>query len=161
MRYSVQAKCSSDTKGLDVEDKATTNGANVQQYSYYGGVNQTWALEPCGGTSTTEPETPTETPSTDATVSIKVTSDWGDGAVADIIVTNTTGKDLDNWTCTFTINRPITAIWNATIVSQQGNTYTVTGPNWQTSLAKGASCTFGCQLGSGSSNVTVSDVSLK
>ncbi|WP_408606211.1 cellulose binding domain-containing protein [Cellulosilyticum ruminicola] len=163
-------KCSSDTKGLDVEDKSTTPGANVQQYSYWGGANQVWVLEPCdksqegsgSSTGTTTPGQKEEQPQQTAkdAVSAKITSDWGSGAVADITVTNTTGKDLNNWTCTFTTSRPITSVWNATIVSQSGNTYTVTGPAWQSSLSNGASCTFGCQLGSGS-GLTVSDATLK
>ena len=164
-QYGIVTKCSSDTKGLDVEDKSTSPGANVQQYSYWGGPNQVWVLEPCNGSSsstgsTTKPEEekPVQ-PATDA-VSAKITSDWGSGAVADITVTNTTGKDLNNWTCTFTTSRPITSVWNATIVSQSGNTYTVTGPAWQTSLANGASYTFGCQLGGGS-GLTVSNATLK
>ena len=164
-QYGIVTKCSSDTKGLDVEDKSTSPGANVQQYSYWGGPNQVWVLEPCNGSSsstgsTTKPEEekPVQ-PATDA-VSAKITSDWGSGAAADITVTNTTGKDLNNWTCTFTTSRPITSVWNATIVSQSGNTYTVTGPAWQTSLANGASYTFGCQLGGGS-GLTVSNATLK
>lgn len=161
-QYGIVTKCSSDTKGLDVENESTTPGANVQQYSYWGGANQVWVLEPCNkseeGSGSGTGTTPVQ-PATDS-VSAKITSDWGSGAVADITVKNTTGRALNNWTCTFTTSRPITSVWNATIVSQSGNTYTVTGPAWQTSLANGASYTFGCQLGGGS-GLTVSNATLK
>lgn len=158
--YGIVTRCSTDTKGLDVANKATTDGANVLQYAYYGASNQTWVLESCDGSTSTQPTEPT-TPTTNATVSVKVTSDWGSGATADITVTNTTNNTLNNWTCTFTTDRPITSIWNATLVSQNGNTYTITPPSWQTSLAPGASYTLGGQLGSGPSSVTVSNATIK
>ncbi|WP_054743106.1 family 43 glycosylhydrolase [Cellulosilyticum ruminicola] len=160
--YGIVTRCSTDVRGLDVENKGTTDGSNVIQYGYYGAANQTWAFESCDGTtkqeeSTTRPET---SPTSGNVVTGKVTSDWGSGAVADITVTNTTNNDLNNWTCTFTTSRPIASVWNATIVSQTGNTYTISGPTWQVGLAKGASYTFGCQLeGSGELNFT--NVSLK
>ena len=161
--YGIVTRCSTDTKGLDVANKATTDGANVLQYAYYGASNQTWVLESCDGSTSTQPTQPTQptTPTTNATVSVKVTSDWGSGATADITVTNTTNNTLNNWTCTFTTDRPITSIWNATLVSQNGNTYTITPPSWQTSLAPGASYTLGGQLGSGPSSVTVSNATIK
>ena len=158
--YGILTNASKDTKSLDVYNFGTTDGSNVCQWTYYKNTCQTWVFESCDAPNTSTPSTPTK-PSTDNTVTIKVTSDWGDGAVADIIITNTTGKDLNGWTCTFTTDRPITSIWNAKIVSSNGNTYTVTNPDWQTYLPTGGSYTFGCQLGSGSSNVSVTNVSLK
>ena len=109
------------------------------------------------------PEVPIEpeTPQIGDMVSIKVVSDWIEGATAEITVTNLTGKDLNGWTCTFTTARPITSLWSATMVSQNGNTYTISNPDWQPNLAAGESYTFGCNMGSGPSSVTVSSVSLK
>ena len=163
--YGIVTRCSADTKSLDVASRSTAEGANVIQYAYQGASNQIWVLEACNGSSVTPVPTPEPTPnpqpSTSEAVKVKVTSDWGSGAVADITITNTTGKDLNNWTCTFTSSRPITSIWNATLVSQSGNTYTVKAPDWQANLAKNASFTFGCQMGQGDSNVTVSNVTLK
>ncbi len=138
--YGIVLKCTTDTKGLDVVNEETTDGANVQEYFYYGGVNQVWAFEPCtapGGSGTqtpiipSEPETPVvpETPTTGDMVSVKVVSDWTSGATAEITVTNLTGKDLNGWTCTFTTDRSITSIWSANLVSQEGNTYTVSNPD--------------------------------
>ena len=155
--YGIVTRCSTDVRGLDVENKGTTDGSNVIQYGYYGAANQTWIFEPCDGTSST-PETKPETSGNALTG--KITSDWGSGAVADITVTNTTNSDLNSWTVTFTSSRPITSVWNATIVSQSGNTYTVTGPEWQKGLEKGASYTFGCQL-AGSGDLTFSNITLK
>ena len=168
--YGIVLKCTTDTKGLDVVNKAVTDGANVQAYTYYGATNQTWIFESCtapgeGNTQNppTNPETPTvpEVPQTGDMIKVKIISDWTDGATAEITVTNLTGKALNGWTCTFTTNRPITSLWSAKLVSQNGNTYTISNPDWQPNLAPGASYTFGCNMGSGPSSVTISNASLK
>ncbi len=169
--YGILTKSSVDTKSLDVYDFGTTDGSNVCAWTYYTNSCQTWVLESCSapGNASSEPEEP-ETPKTPETpevplpsvgASIKIFSDWSDGATADITITNTTGKDLNGWTCTFTIDRPISSIWNAELVGSNGNTYTISNPTWQPNLAAGANYTFGCNMGSGSANVTITNVSLK
>ena len=167
--YGIVLKCTTDTKGLDVFNKATTDGANVQEYTYYGATNQTWLFESCSAPGENTPETPTipETPTTPETpqignmVKVQIVSDWTSGATANITVTNLTGKALNGWTCTFTLDRPITSLWSATLVSQVGNTYTIANPDWQPHLAAGESYTFGCNLGSGPAQVTVTGQTLK
>lgn len=159
--YGILTRCSSDTKGLDVEQRAINDGANVLEYAYSGASNQTWVLESCDDKNIQEGTTTETKPVSDNAVAVKVVSDWGSGATAEITITNTTNSTLNNWTCTFTTDRPITAIWNGTIANQSGNTYTVTPPSWQASLAPGESCTLGGQLGSGPASVTISNVSIK
>ncbi len=44
-QYGIVTKTSSGEKGLDASNKGTEDGTNVQQYSYYGGVNQLWSFE--------------------------------------------------------------------------------------------------------------------
>ncbi len=167
--YGIVTKCSSDNKGLDVANKEVVDGANVQQYDYYGGANQTWVFEACQAPGSTEnptqpsePVVPSEpTNPTSDLMAAKVVSDWGSGATVEFTITNTTGKDLNGWNCTFTINCPIEAIWNAGIVSKSGNTYTITNPGWQPQLAAGQSYTFGGMLGSGASEVVIINASIK
>ena len=113
---------------------------------------------PGGGTET--PTTP-ETPQAGDMIKVQIVSDWTSGATANITVTNLTGKALNGWTCTFTLDRPITSLWSATLVSQVGNTYTIANPDWQPHLAAGESYTFGCNLGSGPAQVTVTGQTLK
>lgn len=130
----------------------------------YGAANQTWVFESCGTSGSTETPTTPETPSEPVTgdvVSIKVVSDWTDGGTADVTITNLTGKALNGWTCTFTSSRSITSVWNAQLISENGNTYTIGNPDWQPSLAAGESYTFGCSMGSGLANVIVTNASLK
>ncbi|WEL18719.1 Endo-1,4-beta-xylanase, glycosyl hydrolase family 11 [Halorhabdus sp. SVX81] len=45
--YSIQNVNSG--KGMDVAGQSTSDGANVQQYSYWGGENQQWNVEDTGG----------------------------------------------------------------------------------------------------------------
>ena len=92
---------------------------------------------------------------------LKVTSDWTDGATAEITVTNLSNKDLNGWECTFTTNRNITSIWSADLKSSNGTTYTISNPTWQPELKAGESYTFGCALGSGPADVVVTGVSVQ
>ena len=45
-QYGIVTKNSEGAKGLDASNKGTYEGTNVQQYSYYGGINQLWVFEP-------------------------------------------------------------------------------------------------------------------
>ena len=45
-QYGIVTKTSEGAKGLDASNKGTYEGTNVQQYSYYGGINQLWVFEP-------------------------------------------------------------------------------------------------------------------
>ena len=161
--YGIVLKCTTDIRGLDVSNKATTDGANVQAYAYYGATNQTWLFESCSAPGGSTPETPTEpeVPQAGDMIKVQIVSDWTSGATANITVTNLTGKALNGWTCTFTLNRPIASLWSATLVSQVGSTYTIANPDWQPNLAAGESYTFGCNLGSGPATVTATNASLK
>ena len=178
--YGVVTRASADTEGLDVANKAVTDGANVQQYEYYGATNQTWVFEACQApgnenptnptdptaptnpTNPTEPTNPTNptTPAGDA-MAVKVVSDWKDGATVEFTIKNTTGKDLNGWSCTFTINRPIESMWCVELKGKTNQTYTITNPTWQPQLAAGQSYTFGATLGSGTSDIVITDVTIK
>ena len=45
-QYGIVTKNSEGAKGLDASNRGTYEGTNVQQYSYYGGINQLWVFEP-------------------------------------------------------------------------------------------------------------------
>nr|WP_302597437.1 RICIN domain-containing protein [uncultured Cellulosilyticum sp.] len=161
--YGIVARCTTDTKGLDAERKGTADGTNVLQYTYSGAANQIWVFESCSApkdSSSSDVNEGSSSQQQDA-VSVEIISDWSDGATGEVTITNTTGKALDGWTCTFTTSRPITAFWNATLISSDGNTYTITNPSWQTQLEAGESFTTGCAFGSGTSDVSVTNISLK
>lgn len=78
------------------------------------------------------------------TASMEVTSEWSNGAICNITVTNQSGKDLtEGWTLDFDLNRQIKSIWCADLKESKEGHYTVTNPNWKPVLADGESYTFG------------------
>jgi outer membrane biosynthesis protein TonB len=84
--------------------------------------------------SATPTPTPTPTPvpgSPNVTVELanvrvifKVTSDWGSGFQGDVVIENKTGSVLKDWALGFKMDRTVTSIWNARIVSNSGGVYT-------------------------------------
>ncbi|MDR3633988.1 MAG: cellulose binding domain-containing protein [Isosphaeraceae bacterium] len=88
-------------------------------------------------TVTTPPVTPA------ATVSFAVTSDWGTGVGAQITITNTTATPINNWSLAFSWDHAITQIWNASVTSQVGNKYVVSGLSWDSSIPANSSVSFG------------------
>ncbi len=85
-------------------------------------------------------------------VTMDVTSDWGQGAVGNITITNNSGKDMtEGWTLDFDLNREITNLWNATLVSSKDGHYIVKNPDWMQTLKAGESYTIGFQMGAGES----------
>lgn len=87
------------------------------------------------------PPAPPPAPSTD--FQFKVTDDWGSGYVAELTVTNKTATPLTNWTVAFDFGHGIGSSWNATQTNKTGNRYTFAAPDWNKTLAAGASATFG------------------
>lgn len=98
--------------------------------------------------------TPTPTPSAGSTsiatfpqgiATFSVTSDWGNGFNGQVVILNTSGQTLTNWTVTFQMSPVISTIWNASIVSHTGTSYTMNASAyaWNNTIAPGASATFG------------------
>ncbi|MEQ4720564.1 cellulose binding domain-containing protein [Nonomuraea sp. B19D2] len=107
-------------------------------------------------TSEGSPATPTVTPTVTPTptggtgvscgVHYQVANAWQGGFTTNVTVRNTGTTTLTNWTITWTMPSGVTLInaWNSTITSS-GATWTIKPPSWATSLAPGASATFGFQ----------------
>lgn len=109
---------------------------------------------------TPSPVTPSPSES-NANAEINVTSDWGDGGLACITVTNTSGQDFnDGWAVTFHLDREITTCWYGTLEELGDGYYKITCPSWGSQLKAGDSVELNIQLGSGSSTPTLSDVVL-
>ncbi|MFO0944763.1 MAG: Calx-beta domain-containing protein [Planctomycetota bacterium] len=82
----------------------------------------------------------------------KVSSDWGSGFVANVVVTNNDTVPLTNWRIEFDFPYQITNIWNAKVGSRVGNHYVITPETWNGTIGAGASITLGFQGAPG--NVT-------
>ena len=76
---------------------------------------------------------PTTAPSDDSKVTgtVKLTSDWGSGGIAQITLTNNSGVSFTNgWTVEFTLDREITSMWSGECTSLGGNRYRISNPSW-------------------------------
>ncbi len=76
-------------------------------------------------------------------VTFKVESDWGTGFTASVNAANSSGKASTGWTLSFDLPRKITQIWNAEIVSSDGNHHVVRNVSWNGQIPAGGSVDFG------------------
>ncbi len=88
------------------------------------------------------------------TVQFSVTNDWGSGFTANMSIANNGSSNLSNWTLEFDAPFEITNIWNAEIVSRQGNHYVIRNASWNGTVAAGATTAFGFQAGPGNITTT-------
>lgn len=84
-------------------------------------------------------------PSGSGAINLAVTSNWSTGFVANVTVTNDTGKAWKDWTLAFDSAFTITNIWGADIVSHVGNRYVIRAASWNRAVATGGQVTFGFQ----------------
>lgn len=76
-------------------------------------------------------------------VDFAVTQDWGSGLQANVILTNTDSSPVNNWKLSFDYGATITSIWDAKISARSGSQYTIDNAGWNSTLAAGASVSFG------------------
>jgi hypothetical protein len=95
-------------------------------------------------TSTSPSPTPTHSGSVTATY--KVDTDWGNGFVSEITVTNNGSTPINSWRVTWTWagNQQITGFWN-TQLSQSGQTVTANNAPYNGAIQPGGSTSFGFQ----------------
>jgi len=84
------------------------------------------------------------------------TQNWGSGFQGQINLVNQGTTSIQPWTLQFDWSAKITDIWNAQVVSDVNNVYTITGDSWDNSIAGGSSVSFGFNAtpGTGSANPT-------
>ena len=78
-----------------------------------------------------------------ATVEFNISQDWGSGFEGEITLVNDGSLTYENWELEFTADFEITSIWNADIVSQEGNRYVIRYKDWNPDLDIGETITFG------------------
>ena len=107
---------------------------------------------------------PTTTPAGDSKVtgSVKLTSNWGSGGIAQITLTNETGVSYTNgWTVEFTLDCEITSMWSGECVSLGDNRYRISNPGWDGNWAAGKTITLNCGVGAGSDSPVITDIVMK
>jgi len=76
---------------------------------------------------------------------VDVTSDWGAGLTANIVVTNNGATASSNWMIELDTTEQITNIWNATILSHVGSVYMIANESYNGAIGVGGSTLFGFQ----------------
>ena len=84
------------------------------------------------------------------TIGFVDTSDWGTGFTGTVTLTNTSATAISNWTLNFTLANAITTIWSAAIASHTGNSYSISGLSYDSTIAPSGSVSFGFQATGGS-----------
>ncbi len=78
-----------------------------------------------------------------ASVDYNVVNDWGSGFQAKVLVTNHQDTPIRNWQVVFDLDGQITDIWNADVVSQNGDDYIVEHKNYNQVINPGQQISFG------------------
>jgi len=87
------------------------------------------------------------------TVSYQVTGQWQSGFVANVLIQNNTGNNLNGWqfSFSFTGNQSISSLWDGTI-NQAGQSVTVYNGGFNKIFANGSQVSFGFQASYSGSN---------
>ena len=78
-------------------------------------------------------------------VEFKVTNQWPGAFNGEFVLTNTSGKPLENWTLKFDFEHEITNMWNAQILTHENNSYVIKNMGWNQDIEPGSSMTIGFQ----------------
>ncbi|MBM6595592.1 Calx-beta domain-containing protein [Microvirga pudoricolor] len=100
---------------------------------------------PTTPTNPTTPTTPTTPTGAKLQATTTVTNDWGTGYTANVAVKNTGTSAVDAWTLAFKSSSAITNIWNAEVVSSEGDTFMVHNVGWNSTISPGQEVVFGFQ----------------
>ncbi|MEQ9669692.1 glycoside hydrolase family 9 protein [Coleofasciculus sp. G2-EDA-02] len=76
-------------------------------------------------------------------VDFDVTNNWGSGFTANLSIANNSSSQVNSWTLEFEAPFEITNIWNAEIVSKEGNRYTIGNLSYNGTLAADGSLSIG------------------
>lgn len=76
-------------------------------------------------------------------VSINVLSSWDKHYEGQITIKNTSQSVIENWHISFLSSDKIENIWNASIVTQESDTYSIKNAGWNQDIAPNQEVTFG------------------
>jgi endoglucanase len=105
--------------------------------------------------------TPTPAPGGACFVNYAIRSQWQNGFVTDVTIENRTGSTINNWqlTWSFSGNQTITNLWNG-MLSQGGQSVTVTGMSYNGTVPNGGTASFGFQAGYSGANAVPANFAL-
>ena len=76
-------------------------------------------------------------------VNYQLSNDWGSGFTSQVSITNQSEETLEDWVLEFDYDRTITTIWNATIISHEGNHYVIKNAGHNSNILPLQSVSFG------------------
>ncbi|MGB7440499.1 MAG: polysaccharide lyase [Coleofasciculaceae cyanobacterium] len=85
-------------------------------------------------------------------IDFDISNAWKGGSTANMAITNNSDSQLNGWTIEFEFPYEISKIWNAEIVSHEGNRYTISNLSWNDTISPNETVSFGFKADSG--NIT-------
>ncbi|MEV4362158.1 cellulose binding domain-containing protein [Nonomuraea sp. NPDC049625] len=151
-QFQIRVRDATDTliNGGRVYSFSLPSACSPQCGTPYTKVTYTTSQGPTSTPTPTPTVTPTVTPTggtgVSCSVNHQVASAWQGGFTANVTVKNTGTSTWNNWTITWTAPSGVSLVngWGSTVTSS-GTTWTIKAPSWATSLAAGATATFGYQ----------------
>ncbi|MDG2383479.1 MAG: glycosyl hydrolase family 18 protein [Pirellulaceae bacterium] len=111
-------------------------------------------------TTPTDPiETPTNTQASPLQISFAKDASWYNGFNANVTISNSGSNPVNGWVLEFTFDGEISSIWNATILSRQGNRYMIQSADWNSNIPSNGEVSFGFTA-SGTELLAASDILL-
>jgi len=77
------------------------------------------------------------------TVDLVLESDWGSGALFNILIKNVSGAPVAGWQLSMDLPFDLSELWSAVLVSDEGARVTVRNTDWNAVIAPGATVDFG------------------
>lgn len=93
-----------------------------------------------------------ETDKEDYAVSYEVVADWRSGFTASVIITNNSDETIEDWVLEFDYARDIIEIWNAEIISHDGDHYVIKNKGYNGNITPQGNISFGFNGSDGSSD---------
>ena len=81
--------------------------------------------------------------SEDYDVTLNTMSDWGEGSTENITITNSSDVAIEDWILEFDYDGDIAEIWNADIISHEGNHYVIKNKSYSGNISAKSSISFG------------------
>jgi hypothetical protein len=79
----------------------------------------------------------------------KKQSDWGQGFVGEVTLTNRSADDVKDWRVRFTLPQNIQGLWGAKILKHDGDTYILEPEDWARQIRPNGKVVFGFQAAPG------------
>ncbi|MGH8048997.1 MAG: glycoside hydrolase family 9 protein [Chthoniobacterales bacterium] len=82
----------------------------------------------------------------------KKQSDWGEGFIGEVTLTNRSGDDVKDWRVRFELPQKIGSLWGAKILKHDGVVYLLEPEDWARGIRPGGKVVFGFQATPGNSD---------